>query len=41
MNIATSLSQHIALVVMMLIPMPTGRPPTNYTDETLPNAYLD
>jgi len=39
-NIATSISQHIAPVVTMSIPMPTGRPPTNDTEETLLNPYL-
>jgi len=30
---------HIAPVVTMSFPTPTGRPPTNDTVETLPNAY--
>jgi len=39
-NIATSISQHIAPVVTMSIPMFTGRRPTNDIEETLLNAYL-
>ena len=39
-NIATSLSWLIALVGTMSFRTPTGRPPTNDTEDTLPNAYL-
>ena len=40
MNICTSISRHVAPVVTMSIPTPTGRPPTNDTEETLLNPYL-
>jgi len=39
-NISTSISQHTAPGVTTSIPMPTGRPPTNDTEETLLNPYL-